>query len=120
MINKGGFAELILAVRTSKYESIKLQLASILGVEGTDIFSYSTCYTGIMLLELDNTSAAKSGSIRNIEALLIDGSVASELQYSPATKEISSFQSLNLVAIDAQYEHLSQLLHIQKATRARR
>ncbi len=53
----------------------------------------------------------------NIEALLLDEAAASELQHPTETEGTPSFKSLNGVAAVEQYEHLGQLLHIQKSAR---
>ena len=59
-------------------------------------------------------------TIRNIEVLLLDEAVAAELLQPPTVSEASAFKSLDGVAELEQYEHLSQLLHIQKALRDKR
>ena len=71
-----------------------------------------------MWLPKENMYARKS--IRNIEALLLDEVTAAELQHPSAASDALSFKSLDGVDEREQYEYLSQLLHIQKATRNKR
>ena len=108
---------MILAERTSKYEAIKLQLISLLGVRAGDIATSSTRYPGIVLLNLNDTDVSTENPTRNVEALLLDNSAASELLNPTETEGTPSFQSLNSVASVEQYEHLSHLLRIYKSTR---
>ena len=75
---------------------------------------------GITLLDLDESAVSTLNSIRNIEALLLDEEVAAKLKQSSTADETLSFKSLDDVDEREQYEHLSQLLHIQKATRDKR
>ena len=75
-----------LAVSTSKYETIKLQLMSLLSVRAENISTSGTCYPGIALLKLENTAVSTDNSRRNIEALLLDEAAASELQHPTATE----------------------------------
>ena len=82
-----------------------------------DITASSTCYPGIALLNLKDTAVSTENSTRNIEALLLDEAAASELQHPTETEGTPSFKSLNGVAAVEQYEHLGQLLHIQKSAR---
>jgi len=49
---------MILAVRTSKCETIKLQLSSLLGVRAEDIAGVSARYPGIALLDLNDTDVS--------------------------------------------------------------
>jgi len=79
-----------------------------------------TNYRGIKLLNLDESSFSALSSIRNIEALLLDEKAAAQLQYPLVASDAVSFKSLDGVDERQQYEHLSQLLHIQKATRNKR
>ena len=77
-------------------------------------------YGGITILNLDESAVSTLSSIRNIEALLLDEVTAAELQYPSAASDALSLKSLGGVDEREQYEHLSQLLHIQKATRDKR
>ena len=77
-------------------------------------------YAGITLLNLDESAVSSLSSIRNIEALLLDEEAAAKLKQSSTADETLSFKSLDDVDEREQYEHLSQLLHIQKATRDKR
>ena len=77
-------------------------------------------YGGITILNLDESAVYTLSSIRNIEALLLDEEAAAELQQPSTASDSSSFKSLDGVDEREQYEHLSQLLHIQKATRDKR
>ena len=77
-------------------------------------------YAGITLLNLDESAVSSLSSIRNIEALLLDEEVAAKLKQSSTANETISFKSLYGVDEREEYEHLSQLLHIQKATRDKR
>ena len=86
-----------LAVRASKVDAVRIQLQSSLELQEVNIVAAPTKYAGITLLNLDESAMSTLNSIRNIEAL--------------------SFKSLDGVDEREQYEHLSQLLHIQKATR---
>ena len=79
-----------------------------------------TNYRGIKLLNLDESSVSALSSIRNIEVLLLDEEAAAKLKQSSTANKTISFKSLDGVDEREQYEHLSQLLHIQKATRDKR
>jgi len=109
-----------LAVRASKVDAVKLQLQSSLELQEVNIIAAPTNYAGITLLDLDETAVSTLSSIRNIEALLLDEEVAAKLKQSSTADETLSFKSLDDVDEREQYEHLSQLLHIQKATRDKR
>ena len=80
----------------------------------------SSNYSGISILNLDKSAVSTLSSIRNIEALLLDEEAAAKLKQSSTANETLSFKSLDGVDEREQYEHLSQLLHIQKATRNKR
>ena len=67
--------------------------------------------------ELIESAVSTLRSIRHIEALLLDEVAAAELQQPSAASDALSFKSLDGIDEREQYEHLSQLLHIQKATR---
>jgi len=109
-----------LAVRASKVDAVRLQLQSSLELQEVNIFSAPTKYAGITLLNLDESAVSTLSSIRNNEALLLDEEAAAKLKQSSTANETLSFKSLNGVDEREQYEHLSQLLHIQKATRYKR
>ena len=109
-----------LAVRASKVDAVKLQLQSSLELQEVNIIAAPTNYAGITLLDLDESAVSTLSSIRNIEALLIDEVIAAELQHPSAASDALSFKSLDGVDEREQYEHLSQLVHIQKATRDKR
>jgi hypothetical protein len=115
--NNEGAVQMILAVRTSKCEAIKLQLSSLLGVRSVDIANASTSYLGIALLNLNDTDVSTENSIRNIEALQLDEPTASELQNPIEAEGMPSSNSLKSVASVEQYEHLSHLLYIHKSKR---
>jgi hypothetical protein len=106
-----------LAVRASKVDAVKLQLLSSLAIHEANIVAAPTKYSSITILNLDESAVSTLSSIRNIEALLLDEEVAAELQQPSVASEALSFKSLDGVDEREQYEHLSQLLHIQKATR---
>ena len=91
-----------------------------MGLNADAINTSRTKYDGIALISLSVTALPKFDSVRNIEALLLDEVAAAELQQPSATSEAFSFKSLDGVDEREQYEHLSQLLHIQKATRNKR
>ena len=109
-----------LAVRASKVDAVKLQLQSSLELQEVNIIAAPTNYAGITLLDLDETAVSTLSSIRNIEALLLDEEAAAELRQPSTASDALSFKSLDGVDEREQYEHLSQLLHIQKATRNKR
>ena len=109
-----------LAVRASKVDAVKLQLQSTLELQEVNIVAAPTKYAGITLLNLDESAVSTLSSIRNIEALLLDEEAAAKLKKSSTANETISFKSLDGVDEREQYEHLSQLLHIQKATRDKR
>ena len=109
-----------LAVRASKIDSVKLQLLSSLQLEEMNIVAAPTEYSGIKILNLDESAVATLSSIRNIEALLLDELAAAELLQPTTASDAPSFKSLNGVDELEQYEHLSQLLHIHKAVRDKR
>ena len=109
-----------LAVRASKVDAVRLQLQSSLELQEVNIVAAPTKYAGITLLYLDESAVSTLSSIRNIEALLLDEEAAAKLKQSSTANETLSFKSLDGVDEREQYEHLSQLLHIQKATRDKR
>ena len=109
-----------LGVRASKVDAVRLQLQSSLELQEVNIVAAPTKYAGITLLNLDESAVSTLCSIRNIEALLLNEVTAAELQLPSATSESLSFKSLDGVDAREQYDHLSQLLHIQKATRDKR
>jgi hypothetical protein len=109
-----------LAVRASKIDAVKLQLLSLLKLEEVNIIASPTKYGGITILNLDESAISTLSSIRHIEALLLDEVAAAELLQPSAMSDALSFKSLDGVDEREQYEHLSQLLHIQKATRGKR
>ena len=109
-----------LAVRTIKIGEVKNQLLSMLDCVTEAISATPTKYAGITLLNLDKIAASTLISMRNIEVLLIDEAAAAELVNPNSAEENYSFKSLASVDEREQYEHLSQLLHIQKATRDKR
>ena len=109
-----------LAVRASKIDAVKLQLLSLLELEEVNVVAAPSNYAGITILTLDESAISTLRSIRNIEALLLDKVAAAELQQPSAASDALSFKSLDGVDEREQYEHLSQLLHIQKATRDKR
>lgn len=85
-----------------------------------NVVASPSSYGGITILNLDEGDISTLSSIRNIEALLIDEVIAAELQHPSVVSDALSFKSLDGVDEREQYEHLSQLLHIQKATRDKR
>lgn len=105
-----------LAVRAHKIDAVKLQLLSSLELEEVNIVAAPSNYGGITIINLDENAVSALNSIRNIEALLIDEVTAAELQHPSAESDALSFKSLDGVDEREQYEHLSQLLHIHKAT----
>lgn len=109
-----------LAVRASKVDAVRLQLQSSLELQEVYIVAAPTKYAGITLLNLDESAVSTLSSIRNIEALLLDEEAAAKLKQSSTANETLSLKSLDGVDEREQYEHLSQLLHIQKATRYKR
>ena len=98
-------------------EAIKLQLLSLRYLRAEDISASSTCYGGITLLSLEESSVSTFNSIRNIEALLLLEAAALEFQHPTTAEETPSFQSLNIVAAVEQYKNINKLLHIQKIAR---
>ena len=109
-----------LAVRTSKIDTVKTQLKSLLKFEELNVVVVPTKYGGITILKFDESAASTLRSIRNIEALLLDEVAAGELLRPSAVSDALSFKSLDGVDEREQYEHLSQLPHIHKATRYKR
>ena len=109
-----------LAVRASKVDAVKLQLLSVLELEEVNIVASPTNYGGITILNLDESVVTALSSIRNMEALLLDEVSAADLLQPSTSSNSCSFKSLDSIDEREQYEHLSQLLHIQKATRDKR
>ena len=104
-----------LAVRTTKIGAVKMQLQSSLQLEEVNIVAVPTKYSGITILNLDESAVATFRSIRNIEALLLDGASVAELLQPTTARDAPSLTSLDRVDEREQYEHLSQVLHMQKA-----
>jgi len=109
-----------LAVRAAKIDLVKLQLLSLLQLEEVNVVAAQTKYSGITILNVDESSVSTLRSIRNIEALLLDEVAAVELLQPSTASDAPSFKSLYSVNELEQYEHLSQLLHIQQAVRDKR
>jgi len=105
---------MILAIRSSRNEAIKIQLSSVLGLSSNHIACSNTNYSGISLLTLKDTSISIEKSIRNIEALQVNVSTARALENPEETKGMSFFNSLKSVAPVEQYEHLYQLLYTHR------
>ena len=105
---------MILAIRSSRKEAIKIQLSSLLGLSPSHIACSNTNYSGISLLTLKDTSISIEKSIRNIEALQIDETTARALENPEETIGMSFFNSLKSVAPVEQYEHLYQLLYTHR------
>ena len=103
-----------LAVRTGKVDLVRIQLLSSLELAAEDIISVPTNYDGITLLNLNETDMCSSNSIRNIEALVLHEEAASELLEPTTASETPSFKSLGHVDEKEQYDHLVQLLYINK------
>jgi len=102
---------MILAIRSSRNEAIKIQLSSQLGLSSNYIACSNTNYLGISLLSLEDNSITTEKSIRNIEALQIDEATALALENPEEIKGMSFFNLLKSVAPVEQYEHLHQLLY---------
>lgn len=109
-----------LAIRTVKIDVIKSQLLNLLELGGEDIVTVPTNYNGISLLKINECTVTAVRSLRNIEVLLLDEVAAAELQQPSTASDALSFKTLDGVDEHEQYEHLSQLLHIHKATRDKR
>ena len=107
---------MVFVVRTSKLLSISLQLARIMGVGKEQILAYDTAYPGVMFITVD-ADITSINSLRHLDIALIDAISESELKHPGAGGQIVSFESLYSVDEREQYEHLSHLLHIQKAKR---
>jgi hypothetical protein len=105
------------AVRASRAKAVTLQIISLLKLEHEHISVNSPRYYGTKLIHLNAHAIFSISSIRNIEALLLDEETATQLQHPLVARDAVSFKSLDCVDEREQYEHLSQLLHIQKATR---
>lgn len=112
--------QILLAVRTVRLDVVKLQLLSILELETEDILALPTKYSGITLLKIDECAMYNSRSIRNIEALVLEETAAAQLLKPTTASEAQSLVSVDSVDEREQYEHLSQLLHIQTATKDNR
>ena len=108
------------AVKTAKLEIIMSQLLNLLELDTKDIVATPTDYKGITLINVNESSVTTLSSISNIEAILLNEATAAELAPSTTIREGHPLRSLNLLDEREQYEHLSQLLHIQKATRNKR
>ena len=111
-----GFA-MKLAVRTTKLDAVKLQLISLLQLSEKGIVTTASIYRGITLIEIDHVTLTTLNSIRNIEAILLDEATAEELLKPSTRNDAPSLKSLDGVHEPEHYEHLSQLLHMQKAMR---
>ena len=105
------------AVRTIKSDAVKQQFLSLFELGEKDIIDASTIYRGITLLNLSVSAVCTFNSMRNIEALLLDEVIAVELLRQSKGSGATTFKSLDGVDELEQYEHLSQLLHIQKSTK---
>ena len=109
-----------LAIRTSKSETSKVQLLTLLNLEEEDIQIERTLYKGVTLFSIEKISISEINSIRYIDAVWLDEASAAELLHPRSKSEAASFKSLDLVDEREQYDHLNQLLHIQKTTRDKR
>ena len=84
-----------LAIRTSKLDAITLQLLSSLDLGTEHIFPIPTKYSGVTLLDLNESVAISLSNIRYIEALLLDEAAAAQLQHPSAESDVFSFKSLD-------------------------
>ena len=109
-----------LSVRTAKVDAVKLQLLSSLELGPKDVIAKSKIYSGITLLNLDESAVFTLSKMRNIEAILLDEASASELLQPTTASKAPIFKSLDGVDELEQYEHLSQLLHMQSTVRDKR
>ena len=109
-----------IAVRTAKVDTIKHQLISVMGLRADAISESSTRYNGITTISVSENAMSKIDSIRNIEAILLNEADVAELLQQTTIGEAPSLNSLTSVDENERYEHLSQLLHIRKATRDNR
>ena len=100
------------AVRTAKIDIIKAQLFALLQLDEEDILASSTNYSGIMILNLNDSSAPTLKSIRHIEALLLSEKAAETLVKPAADGQLPSFRSLDGVDALDQYDHLRILMHM--------
>jgi len=100
-----------LAIRSSRNEEIKIKLSSQLGLSSNYIACSNTNYLAVSLLSIKDTSITTVKSIRNIEALQIDETIARALENPEEIKRMSFFNSLKSVAPVEQYKHLNQLLY---------
>ena len=105
---------MILAIRSSRNEAIKLQLSSLLGLSSNNIACSKTNYSEISFLTIKDTSINTVNSTGNIEALQVNELTARVLKNPEEIKGTLSFNSLKSVAPIEQYDHLSQLSYIQK------
>lgn len=71
---------MIFAVRAFNRDQIKTQLSSELKLQLECITCSSTKYSGIALLEVEENIEYSIGTIRNIEALLLDEVEAAAIQ----------------------------------------
>lgn len=107
-------------ISSNKIDAVKLQLLSLLKFEEVNSVAAPTKYGGVTILDLDESTVSTLNSIGNIEALILDEAAAAELVKPSAASNVLSFKSLDSVDKSEQYEFLSRLLHIQKATRDKR
>ena len=108
------------AVRTIKVEATTLRLASLLGINVQNCSCHRTIHDGIMLISVDDKNVCTYNTIRDLEVLLLNDAAAAALVDPNSAGENHAFKSLDGVDKREQYEHLSHLLHIQKATRNKR
>ena len=76
-----------LAVRASKIDAVKPQLLSLLEFEEVKFVAAQNKYSGITILNLDESAVATLSGIRNIEALLLDEVAAAESKQPSAASD---------------------------------
>ena len=104
-------------VRASKKTKVRKQLMCVLRVNLTDINEIATLHEGVVLLVLNKENQSSIKSLRNIDATYVDQTTASALVNAENEIRSSFFNSLNSVSVSEQYEHLIQLIHIEKSKR---
>ena len=102
------------AVRTTKCGIVKRQLVSLLGLAQHDIIVMPTNYSGVTILNFDESAIATLSSIRHIEALLIDEATAAELLQPSTEFDAPKLKSMDKIDAVEHYDHLSLLCCVDK------
>ena len=84
-----------LTVRNTKLNAAKYQLLSSLELQAEGVTLASTKYSGIALLDIDQSSISPLSEVRNVEVLLINEVFAGEVHSPMLASKTPALKSLD-------------------------